>query len=439
VIDPVSGSDPRRVLVVAYYFPPMGLSGVQRVVKFVKYLPRYGWLPTVLTVRPGGYYAFDEDLEAEIRDAGIPVHRSGSIDPNRLLGHGRPVAMPDEGRRDLLSRISQALFVPDNKVGWYPQAVRLGRSLLDHEPFDAILSSAPPYTAHLVGARLASEAGLPLVLDYRDDWLGNPRHVYPTRAHRALNGRVERWALRVAASVTTINPTIAASIMRRDPSSRRPEVIPQGFDPDDYPDVATAPRDDRFSLIYAGVFYDAQRPDTFLDGLATFLAARPKAREHVVARFLGLFPARARERIARLGLERVVEIGPYVTHREAMRQVAGSSVAWLVVGRRPGAEQISTGKLYAYMGARRPILALAPEGEVRREIEGYGAALAVNPDDVPAIARAIGTLYDAWTEDRLPEPDERFVGRFDRRLLAGNLARVLDSVAGAGDRHAPTP
>ncbi len=424
---PLSGQDARKILVVAYYFPPMGLSGVQRIAKFVKYLPRYGWSPTVLTVRPGGYYAFDRDLDAEVADAGIEVHRSGSLDPNRVFGDARRVAMPDEGRRSVLAQISQALFIPDNKIGWYPFAVHLGRQLLERGGFDAVLASAPPYTASLVGSRLASEARLPLVLDFRDDWVGNPRHGYPTRVHRALHLRLEERAVSAASRVVTINETIAAALARRHPGLTRPEIIPQGFDPADYP-LEDAPPDRKFSLIYTGVFYDAQRPDNFLDGLATFLAGRPKAREHVTARFFGHFPNDARERIARLGLDRIVEVGPYVTHRDAMREVARSSVAWLVVGRRPGAEQISTGKLYAYMGARRPVLALVPDGEARRELEAYGAAVIVNPDDVPAIARGIGSLYDAWSEKRLAEPDAAFVARFDRRRLAGQLARVLDSV-----------
>lgn len=425
------GTDVRRVLVIAYYFPPMGLSGVQRIAKFVKYLPRYGWAPTVLTVHPGGYYAFDEQLASEIEEAGVPIHRSGSFDPNRLFGGTRTVSMPDEKGRSVLSTLSQTFFLPDNKIGWYPPAVRLGRKLLDSGGFDAVLASSPPYTAALIGARLASESGLPLILDFRDDWLGNPRHVYPTQLHRTLHARLEERALSAASRIVTINATIGAAIARRHPGLKRAEIIPQGFDPVDYP-VDIPESKSRFSLIYTGVFYDAQRPDTFLEGLATFLAGRPKARKHVTARFLGLFPQKARERITRLGLQHVVDVGPYVPHREAMAEVSRSTVAWLVVGRRPGAEQISTGKLYAYMGARRPLLALAPEGEVRRELEGYGAAVSVNPDDVPAIARAIDTLYDQWLNGSLPVPDETFVSRFDRRHLTGRLARVLDSVSAKG-------
>lgn len=421
----------RRVLVVAYYFPPMGLSGVQRTVKFARYLPEYGWEPVVLSVEPGGYFAFDDELMAEVQAAGIEVHRTTSLDPNRLFGRRRAVSMPGESRRSLLARAAQTIFIPDSKIGWYPFALRAGRRLVARSPVHAVLSTAPPYTGHLIGARLAADHGLPLVLDYRDDWLDNPRHVYPTALHRRIHARLERRVLDQADAVVAINGTIARAIAGRSAGSADPVVIPQGYDPADYP--ASPPDSGGFTLTYTGVFYDAQRPDAFLQGLARFLERRPDARSATRARFLGLFPDSARAEVARLGLDDVVDIGPYVTHREAMEALAGTAVAWLVVGRRSGSEQISTGKLYAYIGARVPILALVPEGEARRELLDYGAARIVDPDDVAGTADAIALWYDAWRTKTLPAPDPEFVARFDRRRLAGNLAAVLDSVAPQGD------
>jgi hypothetical protein len=199
---------PRRVLIVAYYFPPMGMSGVQRVAKFARYLPRSGWQPTVLTVEPAGYYAYDASLLDEIEQAGISMIRTPSIDPTKLFGRHKTVALPAEATRKRLAGLSQLLFVPDNKVGWYPYAVRAGLRELKARPYDAVFASAPPYTALLIAERLSTAGRLPLVVDFRDDWLENPRHSYPSVLHQALHRRMERRVIGRSKSVIAINKTI---------------------------------------------------------------------------------------------------------------------------------------------------------------------------------------------------------------------------------------
>ena len=176
-----------KVLVIAYYFPPMGLSGVQRTLKFVKYLPDHGWEPTVLTVTPTAYYALDYGMLRELIESNIRTIRTNSLDPTRLFESGKPVKMPHEKLRTFLSGISQAIFVPDNKVGWKHDAIRAGRKLLQEEEFNVIFSTAPPYTCHLIGTALSKEFKIPLVIDYRDAWVDNPLHLYITPFHRMMH------------------------------------------------------------------------------------------------------------------------------------------------------------------------------------------------------------------------------------------------------------
>lgn len=420
------------MLVVAYYFPPMGLSGVQRIAKLVKYLPQAGWEPTVLTVEPGGYFAYDDSLAREMRDIGIRIVRTASIDPTRLFGRAQTVALPSEDRRQRLARMSQWVFVPDNKVGWLPFAWRAGHALLQSTRFDAILSTAPPYTAHLVGALLARTFDVPLLLDYRDDWVGNPRHTYPTRIHRRLNAALEGWTMRRAAGAMTINEPIRQSLRLRSP--RTPvHFVPQGYDPADFSLVHSkpAPRASEsenpvMRWVYSGVFYDAQTPDFFLRALARFLATCPGARAEVQARFVGLVPAASQALARDLGLAGVVHYTGYLSHEEAVGEVQAADALWMTIGRRPGAEGISTSKLFEYFGARKPILALVPEGAARDALRPHGAARVVPPDDVSAIARALEAWHAAWKSGRLPEPDETYLQGFDRRAIARQVGQLLD-------------
>jgi glycosyltransferase involved in cell wall biosynthesis len=418
----------RRVLVVAYYFPPMGLSGVQRVAKFVKYLPDYGWQPTVLTVEPAGYFAYDTTLLHEVEQAGVAIHRTKTWDPTRLFGGRRTVALPSEFWRRRLSSLSQFFFVPDNKISWMRHALRAGNRLLQAHPFDAVFSSAPPYTAHLVAERLSRRHGLPLVVDFRDDWVGNPRHVYPTPFHRRWHQRLEQRVLRRSRYVVTINEPIRSALRQRNPcldGSSPIAILPQGYDPDDFAVEPVAREPETMWLLYSGIFYDAQTPDFFLRALAQGVEKLPEMRRHVEAVFVGLLPRASLQLIDRLGIGDLVRYEGYVAHDEAVAFQRAADVLWMTIGKRPGAEGISTGKLFEYIGTRKPILALVPPGAAREALGPYGAACVVEPDDVAAIEQAILGFYDRWRAGSLPEPEEAYVRQFDRRRLAGLLAGFL--------------
>jgi glycosyltransferase involved in cell wall biosynthesis len=422
----------RRVLVVAYYFPPMGLSGVQRVAKFVKYLPAHGWHPTVLTVEPAGYFAFDAALLEEVEAAGVHVVRTSSLDPTRLFGRTHTVALPAEPARRWMSTLSQLLFVPDNKIGWLLPAVRAGKRLLRAAPFEVILSTAPPYTAHLVGLWLSRHSGVPLVADYRDDWVGNPRHVYPTALHERLNRRLERAVVGQSRHSVTINRYIREGLLARNAGAARAgdvSVLPQGFDPDDFTRAPVIAPSDRMRLVYTGIFYDAQTPDYFLRALADLLGRQPGLRARIEAVFVGLVPEASHRLAEALGLADVVRYVGYRPHLETVGFLRAAQVLWMTIGERPGAEGISTGKLYEYFGARKPILALVPVGAARETLAGYGAARVVPPADVPAIRDALAWCIDRWEAGTLPTPSDAFVDQYDRRRLAGRLAGILAQCA----------
>jgi glycosyltransferase involved in cell wall biosynthesis len=413
----------RHLLVFAYYVPPLGMSGVQRVSKLLKYLPEFGWRCTLIAPKPGPYFAYDETLMADIERPGITTIRTASLDPTRLFGQGPRVARPTEGKRRLLSELSQLIFLPDNKIGWLPFALREAARVFREDPPDVVYASAPPYTGLLAGSIAARWSGRPFVADLRDDWLDNPRHVYPTPAHRTLQASLERWVLKSADRVLTINSVIAESIEMR--LGRRVGVVNQGFDPEDFGQEGR-PDPRYFTLAYTGVFYDAQRPDDFLQGVRFFLDRNPDAPLRLV--FAGSWLHDTPDLVSRLGLEGVTEMRGYLPHDDVVRIQQTSDVLWMVIGRRSGADQISTGKLFEYVGARRPILALIPDGAAAEQLRGHGAATVCPPDDVQAIAESIGKLYDRWRSGTPEEVDESYVEKHDRRVIARDVASLLDDM-----------
>ncbi len=425
----------KHLLVIAYYFPPMGLSGVQRITKFVKYLPAHGWQPTVLTVEPGGYFAFDEALMRDLEQPEINIYRTAVLDPTRFFKKKRTVALPKESSRKRLSGLSQLMFVPDNKIGWYRTAVKQAMALHHNKPFDAILATVPPYTCSLVARAVSKRCNIPYALDFRDDWLENPRHQYATSLHVKAHKYLENKAISDASSIITINDAIASAIRRRHPAAaNKVTIISQGFDPEDFTHRSEEPAASRpLKFLYSGVFYDRQKPDYFLQALARFVKQQPHAA--IQADFVGLVPDYVPTLVENLGLKSRVNFHGYVNHDLAISHLQGADVLWMTVGSGPGQSQISTSKLFEYIGAGKPILGLIPDGAAKSTLLTCDAAFIAPPEDVEAIETQISRLYASWEENRLVGPSAAFSMQFDRRSLTKTLAGILNKLPVAQFRN----
>ncbi len=428
-----------KVLVLAYYFPPLGLSGVQRTLKFVKYLPHYGWQPVVVTAAPRGYLAFDPSLLSDA-PSHLPILRTPSLDPLALFGRGSPDAaghgiVPREALRQGLARAAKALFLPDNKLGWLPFAVRAGTAAIRAHRPQVLFSTAPPPTSHLAAALIKGQSRLPLVLDFRDLWSDNPFEWHATPLHRGLNRTLERLALRAADAMVAIHEPMLAALQTRAPRrpERRDRVISHGYDPEDFTDVKATSRD-RFTVTYAGTFIEGITPEPFLRALADLVRQHPAWRSRIHARFLGLPRTETVALVKALGLGDLVTIEGYLAHRHATAALVESHLLWLTVPPDERYAGVCTSKLYEYLGARRPILALVPEGVAASVIRAAGAGRVVAPHDVAGIAAALEAFYKAWKQRRLKPTPEAAVRPFDRRRLAGELAALFDELAGGSSR-----
>jgi glycosyltransferase involved in cell wall biosynthesis len=423
-----------RVLVIAYYFPPLGLSGVQRTLKFVKYMRRMGWEPTVLTTGAVGYYALDESLMAEAEAANIRIERTQSkhgLDVNALLARGnkgqpRRVRMPAEWLRKLGSTISNALFVPDNKRGWARQAYRRAKELLRTEPFDLVFVSAPPFSAARVGARLAREFQIPFVVDYRDLWFGNQFHSYPTPVHRQLHKSFEYDMLTATKKIIVTNRQMKQAIMATYPFLTFDDIviIPHGFDPADFQGITPAPRENgAFRLGYAGIFYDFVTPKYFLQAFKLIVQEQPQIAADMELHFFGLLRKENKRLVRRLGLERFVKDFGYLDHRDAVRGIMSCDALWMMVGHARNADTISSGKLYEYFGSQKPIIACVPDGALAQAAQKYGASVVTAPDNVQQIKLAILKFYKLYKERSLPAANHEFVAQHRRDYLAELLTK----------------
>lgn len=419
----------RRVLVIAYYFPPMGLSGVQRTSKFVKYLPAFGWHPTVLTVEPTGYLARDESLLEELDPAAVTIARTPAAGPGRIFAQREVVKLPGERTRKFLSRVSDTFFIPDNKIGWKRRAVARALELHGETPFDLIFATAPPFTDFMIASEVKAAIGKPLVFDYRDPWVDYPFKFYLTPFHRLRHAFLEAQALRASSHVVATSRRVKELLIKRYRflSFHDVDIIPQGFDPADFPAVPAQPRAPRpggkMRITYAGIFWEDRIPDHFLQALHDLFQERPKLRGRIEATFVGTFREENHRLVSRLGLQDAVVVKEYLPHRECVDILRSSDVLWAVAGDDLG----TPGKLYEYIGARKPILALLPEGFLRQAIQEAGGTV-VFPTDVPAIKAALVDFFERFEKHSLPVPDEEVVCKYDRKALTGALVKLFESL-----------
>ena len=426
-------SSPGRVLVIAYYFPPMGLSGVQRTLKFVKYLPQFGWHPTVLTVDPVGYFANDESLLDDLANREVTIARTAAAGPGKMFAKKEAVKLPSERTRKFFSRVSDTFFLPDNKIGRKKKAVAMALALHKQTPFDLIFATAPPFTDFLIGAEIKAAIGKPLVFDYRDPWVEYPFKFYPTPLHKWRNSALERKALRSSSHVITTNRRVKEILIKRYPflSYNDVDIIPQGFDPEDFQQqrvnegkkkTQSSPSG-KMCITYAGIFWEDRVPDYFFQALSNLFQEKPTLREQIEARFVGSFRDENMKLVQKLGLKENVTVLGYLPHKECVRHIMDSDLLWMIVGDDVG----SPGKVYEYIGAGKPILGCVPDGFLKNTILEAGG-VAVPPTDVAGIQQAIEKFFELFRKGQLKGPGRDVKEKYNRVELTGLLVKVFESL-----------
>jgi len=415
-----------KVLVIAYYFPPMGLSGAQRTLKFVKYMPKYNWEPTVVTAGNTNFFANDTSLLKEAEECNVKIVRVDGKEVNSLFSKYGTITIPKEFIKNVLSKISKAVFIPDNRNEWAQSAYLKAKELIQREKFDAIYVSIPPYSSFITAAKLKKEFDLPLFVDYRDLWFKNQFSFYPTPYHRYKHKKLEYTSLRAAEKVVTVNRKIKENILTRYGFLNFEDVIivPNGFDRDDFARLEPLPRSDKkLWLTYSGAFYENVTPKFMLQAFKKLSIERPDIAQNIELHFIGPIGKSNKKLVTKLGLNDFIREYGFVNHDEALRKVISSDILWMMVGRSINDDTVSTGKLFEYIGAKKPILGCVPEGAAMNTLREYGASYIVKPDDIDEIKMALIKIHDQFKNKNLPKPNEDFVYKHDREALTEQLVK----------------
>lgn len=442
-----------RLLVVTYYFPPSGGAGVQRPLKWVRYLPDANVEPVVLTVREGAYPHLDRGMTADV-PPGVVVERTPAPDPfgvyGRMTGRSRDEAVAARTGRvgesarpaERLARWARAnVFVPDARVGWVPFALARAHRILRERPIDVVLTTGPPHSAHLVGRALRRQ-GLPWIADFRDPWTEIHYHdaLARTGAAQRLDARLEQSVLRTADAVVTVSDPLREALTAK--GARGPVVtIRNGFDPADFAGPPEPVQTDRFEVAYVGTLYGV--PTTLLDAVARL--RQRGGLEHASLHVIGSVPDGLHAAAEARGLGGMLHVTPAVPHAEAVRAMQRAALLLLTVEPWSYADAVVPGKTFEYLASGRPTLALGPpEGEAARILARTGGGQTLAHGDVDAVAELLRGHHAAWTAGTpRAGADPAALGPYARPAQAARLADLVRQITGGGrdasylDRHAP--
>ncbi len=415
----------KNVLMVAYYFPPQGTVGTIRALKLTKYLPALGWRPFVLTIKENRKHNQDASLMAEIPDDAV-VFRTSTLGLDRLQSFikrmvrnqtskkTRATGNAGARRGGLQARISAWTLNADEVINWLPFAVRQGLAVIKRNDIDLIYSSSPPNTCHLTGYLLHKLSGKPWVADFRDPWRNNPFSKLPTGFHRRTVDKLEALVMRTACRVVSTSPDLTADFLKTYPAYRdKFQTITNGFDPDDFDSSLASPADGKLNITYAGSFYsygkdDQITPAYFLEAVKELLAENPGLDEVMNVNFIG--SGDVGNVITGLGLERAVSDLGYMTHKQCLRYLQQADVLLLIVGK----DYVGSipAKVFEYMAAQKPILALAARGAATNLLEASGLVSIVPPDDVGLIKEALFDLCrqheKGWSQSERVNDTKKF-------------------------------
>ena len=415
----------KRLLIITYYWPPTGGSGVQRWVKFSKYLPQLGWQPVVYTPENPEQLARDESLLGDV-PACAEVLKTRIVEPYEIyrrltggkMGEGEvnPVNAQKKSFKKRLSLwVRGNCFVPDPRVGWVRPSVRFLKQYLAEHPVDAVVTTGPPHSVHLIGRGLKRALGLHWIADFRDPWteMFYYKHLALSPAADRAHHRLEQSVLDEADTVISVSPPVAADFRAR---TKTPVVlITNGFDEEDFPAGAVR-NDGKFRLVHTGLFAADGNPLNLWDALAERCAADPAFRSRLEIRLAGKVDTAITAAIRERGLgENLVDLG-YLPHDETVREQRGADVLMLPLRQEPEYAKVLPGKIFEYLAARRPVLGIGDED---------GAAATILRDT------GAGEMFGWDKKDELlafldaPHPEPEGIEKYTRRALTAQLTQIL--------------
>ena len=428
----------KKVLIVAYYWPPSGGAGVQRWMKLTKYLGKKGVKPYVLTVDESyaSYMQIDNSLEDEIPEE-LPVYKTKSFEPiniyAKMVGKDKvPTAgfsnVDNESfKQKLINAIRSNFFIPDPRRGWKRHAVKKAKELIRQEGIDTVITTSPPHSTQLIGLALQRKMGVEWISDLRDPW--TDIYYYDILGHsflsRALDKRYERLVLEKADKIITVSQgfknIFAPKTDKVDPD--KIYIVPNGYDAADFKDVGEKPAHDEFIITYTGTMSDKYDPQVFFHATKELMDENPEVK--IRLQFVGKISDKLKAYMD--GIHLPFEFVPTVPHDEVLIYQKRADLLLLVNPNIRLDDGIVPGKCFEYLASKNKVLFLGPEdGDVAKILTKCNSGRAFNRDNKAPIKAWLQELINDFVSGRKNPPIEEEILKFTREVQAEEIVRIIN-------------
>jgi hypothetical protein len=426
----------KKVLIITYYWPPGSGSGVQRFLKFSKYLKQFGWEPIILTVKNGNFSSFDKSLEKDIAKDTL-VYKSSSLEPyywyNLLFGKKNKhsisgsIGLASESIFSKLALYIRAnFFVPDARVGWNYFAFKKAEEILNSHKIDAVISTGPPQSSHLIAEKLKLKFNLPWIVDFRDPWTSVFYNNLFPRSKRTIekDKSIEDRIVKNADAISVVSNGLVEEFKARNENIH---LIYNGYDDSDFENLNVKKSEDEFVITYVGNFMSSQNVPTFWNCISDLVKTNDRFKDRLKIKLVGNIDDKVRSSISSNNLDKFTDIVGYVSHKKSVEYMKESDLLLFVIPNSVQNEKIITGKLFEYLATGNDIISFGPiQGDASNILDDMQKNKMLNYNDIKSTKQ---TLLHCFEKDKKDKPYSDGFKIYSRKALTNQLSILLDSLS----------
>ncbi|MEM6803097.1 MAG: glycosyltransferase [Bacteroidota bacterium] len=432
----------KKVLLITYYWPPSGGAGVQRVLKTAKYLRSFGWEPIIYTAQNAAYPILDPSLLEDVPDD-LEVLQGEIWEPyelyKRFTGQKEKKQvysgfMSDQGKQSFTQKLSIWIrgnfFIPDARKFWIKPSIKFLRKYLKEHPVDAIMSSGPPHSVHMIAKGLREQLDIPWLADFRDPWTNIDFYdqlrlsKWADRRHR----KMEKAVMDSCDALSTVSWVWKKEF--EELGAKQVRVITNGFDDADF-QAGAPPLSENFLCSHIGFLNQDRNSSALWQAFGELAKEMPLFREKLKLRFIGKTDPLCIQQLHEQALGDCIEQMSYVPHNEVLQYTRASQVLMLLVNDVPNVMGHIPGKTYEYIGSRRPVLGIGPaDADFARVLQESKSGTVCGFEDKEGMKRALFKLFSLYKKGKL-QNDEADIDRFTRKYAAGQIAQYLSKISEA--------
>lgn len=437
----------KSILYIAYYFPPIGGGGVQRSLKFVRYLPAFGIYPIVLTIRNEQFNWMD------IKDS----EQNGEI-PKESKIIRVDVNPPKKNKINSKLRKYLGLFSVEDEI-WIKSCLNIAENIIKQHNIQLIVTSMSPFSSSVIASKLAQKFSIPWIADLRDPWALDEMQIYISALHRKFDKIKMKKILSTASSIIMNTPE-AVKLIRgefKGFSNKNITSITNGFDENDFKKQLETSNNNKFTIVHSGHLHSELGLDFkekkklykltggaikgidilprshvyLIKAIEKVVALYPDLSQNIEIRLIGKLSEKDKEIVKKSKVADLFVFLDYLLHSESLMEIRNADLLFLPMHNLNKGERASIvpGKTYEYMATGKPILAAVPEGDARDFLEKCGTAFICRPDDVDGMVKHIKKVFDSWTNNLdILQTNKVFVESFERKKLSKQLAQEFEKL-----------